>query len=448
MAWLKGAIAPLCVVLVALAAGFVISPWAAVVVLALGLGGIVGWHVYGLARLSAWSIGPVDATVPESFGAWGRLFSRIHRRVRARSLVQRELTHTIERFQNAAEAVPDGMIVLDALDRIRWANRRAQRQLAVSPLADVGAPLTNLLREPAFVRYLADGDYNEPLVLPSPREPGVTLSMQLVPFGVDEKLLICRDITDLETVARMRRDFIANVSHELKTPLTVVSGFIETMQDMDLDDHQRVRYLALMQDQARSMRHLVADLLTLSALESEHSGLIEGPFAVEPLLRELANDARALSDGSHAIGIDTSEAADIVGNREEIASAFGNLVTNAVRYTPDGGRVTLGFRIDADGSGVFGVADTGIGIAPEHLPRLTERFYRVDRSRSRATGGTGLGLAIVKHVLLRHQATLEIDSVPGAGSVFAVRMPAARVRRTTPQDDVATSSAALRGTTI
>jgi two-component system phosphate regulon sensor histidine kinase PhoR len=226
----------------------------------------------------------------------------------------------------------------------------------------------------------------------------------------------------------MRRDFIANVSHELKTPLTVVTGFVETLQDLDLEPRQRGRYLGLMADQARNMRRLVDDLLALSALESEPNPLHDDEFAVVPLLLEVAAEARALSQGQHAIAVEVGEAATIVGHRDELASAFGNLVSNAVRYTPPSGTITLRWQVESDGSGRFAVTDTGIGIAPEHIPRLTERFYRVDRSRSRATGGTGLGLAIVKHVLLRHQADLEITSAPGQGSTFAVRLPARRVR--------------------
>jgi two-component sensor histidine kinase len=226
----------------------------------------------------------------------------------------------------------------------------------------------------------------------------------------------------------MRRDFIANVSHELKTPLTVVSGFVETMQDMDLDDKQRRRYLQLMQDQSRNMQRLVSDLLTLSALESEQNPLLDMSFAVVPLLLEVSADAKSLSRGEHEIVLHIGDAATLTGNRDELASAFGNLMSNAIRYTPPGGRITIEWSVDPEGSGTFAVTDSGIGIAPEHVPRLTERFYRVDRSRSRATGGTGLGLAIVKHVLLRHQAELEITSQLGAGSTFAVRLPAKRVR--------------------
>jgi two-component system phosphate regulon sensor histidine kinase PhoR len=265
-----------------------------------------------------------------------------------------------------------------------------------------------------------------------------------VPFAGDQKLLMSRDVTELEAVARIRRDFIANVSHELKTPLTVISGFVETLQDIDVDDRQRKRFLQLMQEQAKNMQRLVADLLTLSALESDQNPLHDDTFEIVPLLLALSADAKGLSKGAHEIALDIGCAATLRGSRDELASAFGNLVSNAVRYTPAGGTVTLAWRIDADGSGVFAVRDTGIGVAAEYLPRLTERFYRVDRSRSRATGGTGLGLAIVKHVLLRHQAELEIESERGKGSTFAVRLPARRVVRAdagdAPAEAVATSS--------
>ncbi len=294
---------------------------------------------------------------------------------------------------------------------------------------DVGAPLTNLVRQPAFVAYLEAGDHRGAAVLDSQRDPGTTLEVQIVPFGVAEKLLISRDITEIEGVARMRRDFIANVSHELKTPLTVISGFIETLQDLVLEDRQRDRFLELMREQAASMQRLVEDLLTLSALESEHNAVADEVFAIGPLLEKLATEAGNLSHGEHAVALEAGEAALVTGSRDELASAFGNLVSNAVRYTPAQGTITLSWRIDPDGSGVFSVADSGIGIGAEHLPRLTERFYRVDRSRSRATGGTGLGLAIVKHVLLRHQAELGIASEPGKGSTFSVRLPPKRVRR-------------------
>ena len=402
------------------------APWA-LAALAAGGGAIIAFHLRHLDLLTRWAQAAAEEEVPEGRGSWRAAFSALHRQARERAARQRDLTQTIERFTSVAEAIPDGMVVLDAANRIRWANPRALVHLGLDLAQDTGRPLVNLVRQPEFIRYLEHADFGDAVVVDSQRAPGVTLSIQVVPFGVDEKLLISRDITRLEAVARMRRDFIANVSHELKTPLTVVSGFLETMQDLELEPRQRDRYLQLMREQARNMERLVDDLLTLSGLESEQNPPADATFPLVPLLLELSAEARALSDGQHDIRIEPGDAATLTGNRDELASALRNLISNAIRYTPAGGVVTLGWRREDDGGGTFSVADTGIGIAPEHLPRLTERFYRVDRSRSRATGGTGLGLAIVKHVLLRHQAVLGVTSVPGEGSTFSVRLPARRV---------------------
>jgi two-component system phosphate regulon sensor histidine kinase PhoR len=424
--WLSGLAALALVALAALVVGLSAGIAAACGVLALGAGLAVGWHLKQLDRLLRWAAGPVDAQVPEGLGAWGQVFSALYRRMRLRSARQRDLRLALDRFESGAEAMPEGVVVLDGNNRIEWANARAERHLGIDSRKDRGAPIVNLVRQPAFVHYLADGETSEPLVLQSSREAALTLSLQIVPFGVEEKLLMSRDITRLEAVARVRRDFIANVSHELKTPLTVLSGFIETLTDVPLDEAQRKRCLALMGDQAQSMQHLVDDLLTLSALESEESPLDETEFAIVPQLEGLAADAKALSAGKHEIAMTIDGPATIYGSRHELASAFGNLISNAVRYTPDGGRITLEWRGDEDG-GAFSVTDTGIGIAADDIPRLTERFYRVDRSRSRATGGTGLGLAIVKHVLIRHQGDLRIESEPGRGSIFTARLPRRRV---------------------
>ncbi|MGI8895014.1 MAG: phosphate regulon sensor histidine kinase PhoR [Casimicrobiaceae bacterium] len=426
--------------------------WALAALIAAGAA-ILAFHLRHLSLLTAWAAGPLDAAVPEGRGTWGPVFSAIYRRVRTRAAYQRDLKQTIERFRNAADALPDGVVVLDTDNRIEWANPRALLQLGLNLKSDRGQPIVNFLREPEFIRYLERGDYSEAVLVDSHRNAGATLSLQLVPFAADEKLLMSRDVTHLEAVGRMRRDFIANVSHELKTPLTVITGFLETLQELELDAKQRARFLQLMQEQAMSMQRLVEDLLTLSALESEQNMPGENSFAIVPLLLRLSADAKALSQGQHTVALEIGDAATVLGSRDELASAFGNLVSNAVRYTPRGGTITLSWRVDPDGAGEFAVADTGIGIAPEHIPRLPERFYRVDRSRSRATGGTGLGLAIVKHVLLRHQAELEISSTPGKGSTFAVRLPARRVERTPLGDDpqenasaASTNTEAHRGT--
>jgi two-component system phosphate regulon sensor histidine kinase PhoR len=426
---LQGLAVPAVVALLAAIAWAAVGPAIALGVIVVGWGGVIVFHLVQLDRFAQWAAASLDEPVPEGRGPWRSAFSALYRRVRMRMAYQRDLAHTIHRFQSAAEAIPDGMVVLDTANRIKWANARALALLGLDLGQDTGVPLTNLVRQPEFVRYLENADFSDAIVIDSQRDAGVTLSIQIVPFGVEEKLLIARDITRLEAVARMRRDFIANVSHELKTPLTVIAGFIETLQDLDLDARQQERFLQLMQEQSKSMQRLVEDLLTLSALESEQNPLSDEAFAIVPLLLQVSADAKGLSQGQHAIALDIGDAATVTGSREELASAFGNLVSNAIRYTPAGGTITLGWRIEADGTGVFAVTDTGIGIGPEHLPRLTERFYRVDRSRSRATGGTGLGLAIVKHVLLRHQAELAVTSEPGKGSSFSVRLPARRVQR-------------------
>jgi two-component system phosphate regulon sensor histidine kinase PhoR len=427
-AFRKGLVSPLLAALATLVAWAAAGPTWALGVLAIGALAIVVFHLHHLQRVNDWASGPLDAEVPSGSGVWGDAFSAIHRRVRQRKAHQRELGSIIERFRKAAEAIPDGVILLDRHGHIEWANARAEQYVGLAMPADRGRPIVNLMRQPEFIRFLESGEYAEPILVEQSREPHL-LSIQVVPYGASEKMLLARDVTQLEAVARMRRDFIANVSHELKTPLTVVAGFIETLQDVDLEPRQRARYLALMQDQASNMQRLVDDLLALSALESEHNPPNEAEFALVPLLLELSAQGKALAHGQHEIELNIGDAATIVGSRDELASAFGNLVSNAIRYTPPGGRIVLKWEVAADGGGRFSVLDSGIGIAREHIPRLTERFYRVDRSRSRATGGTGLGLAIVKHVLLRHQAELEIDSEPGEGSTFTVVLPGRRVKR-------------------
>jgi two-component system, OmpR family, phosphate regulon sensor histidine kinase PhoR len=426
----QGLLAPGIVAAVTLVVWLITGSGVALLVVALGASAIIGVHLWHLQRLGAWAANAApEGDVPEARGAWGTLFAALHRRIRVRIAYERDLRQVIERFRQAAAAIPDGIVVLDAANRIDWANPRALAQFGLDLAKDRGHPIIHLVRQPEFHRYLEAGDYAASIMVASTRDGGRTLALQLAPFAADQKLLMSRDVTELEAVSRMRRDFIANVSHELKTPLTVISGFIETLQDIEVDDHQRARFLQLMEEQAGNMQRLVADLLTLSALENEHNVVQEERFAVNPLLLALAAEAKALSKGAHSIALELHEAATVRGSCDELASAFGNLVSNAVRYTPAGGTITIGWRIDAEGNGLFSVTDTGIGIAAEYLPRLTERFYRVNRSRSRATGGTGLGLAIVRHVLLRHHAELEIVSERGKGSTFSVRLPAQRIER-------------------
>jgi two-component system phosphate regulon sensor histidine kinase PhoR len=438
----QGLVAPVLVAAAAFASWAVAGFAAALVVLALGAGAIIAFHLWHLQQIAEWARSPLDADVPEGRAEWATAFAAIHRRTRVHRAYARDLRHVIERFQQAAAALPDGVVVLDAAGRIEWANPRALAQLGLDLAHDRGQPIVNLVRHPDFLRYVDAADFAASIVVPGGRDPARRLALQLVPFAADQKLLMSRDVTELEAVARMRRDFIANVSHELKTPLTVVRGFIETLQELDTDERHRKRFLELMADQAKNMQRLVTDLLTLSSLESDRHPVADETFAIAPMLDALAADASGLSNGQHRIAVDSGEPASVRGSRDELSSAFGNLVSNAIRYTPSGGVVTLRWRVDDDGSGVFSVQDTGIGVAAEYVPRLTERFYRVDRSRSRASGGTGLGLAIVKHVVLRHQAELEIDSERGVGSTFAVRLPARRVQRSATGTDAEPRNAA------
>ena len=385
------------------------------------------WQEYRLAR---WLESPDEVDPPDATGTWGDIFYRLDKLQRRQRASRSELTTALEQFEHAAQAVPDGMVILNSSDQIEWCNPASRKYMGLDCDRDRGQFIRYLLRQANFLDFLDAADYSQRLVCKSPINRELTLSLQLVPFGASQKLLVARDITDLERVDAMRRDFIANVSHELRTPLTVVGGFVETLADAsDLPASESRRYFDLMLDHTRRMQHLLDDLLTLSRLESDDHSLKDEPINVQELAQALKSDAESLSRSRHQIKLRLDSSAGIKGNMQEIRSALGNLVSNAVRYTPDGGEITLAWR-EQNGEGIFSVTDTGEGIAAEHIPRLTERFYRVDRSRSRETGGTGLGLAIVKHVLTRHGARLDIQSIPGKGSTFAVVIPAQRVQPT------------------
>jgi two-component system phosphate regulon sensor histidine kinase PhoR len=374
-------------------------------------------------RLAQWAARPSAEDVPDVPGAWGDIYSRLYRLMRDQSRSRASLSHALWRFRQAGEAMPDGVLVLDAEDRIEWMNPVAEEHFGLGLKRDRQQPITNLVRHPSFVGYLAAPTYAEPLTLRGETER--ILSIQLVPYGDNEKLLLSRDITRWERLESVRRDFIANVSHELRTPLTVMKGFLETLTDTDRSDERTYRRsLELMTGQAERMQRLVEDLLMLSRLEDSRSLLREEPLDVPALVAALVHEGQAISQGNHRFSTKL-DPVWLLASREEIRSAFTNLVTNAVRYTPPGGDIVVTWSLEG-GDPVLRVRDNGEGIAPEHIPRLTERFYRVDRGRSRASGGTGLGLAIVKHVLQRHQGRLAIESQPGVGSTFSCHFPAAR----------------------
>jgi two-component system phosphate regulon sensor histidine kinase PhoR len=383
-------------------------------------------HLYYLAVLGQWLEQPRLSTIPDGIGSWSEVFTRLYKSRRATETNERRLADNEERFRRTISALPEGIVLVDAALQIDWCNSVAEQHLGISLRADHGLRLTNLVRDPLFVAFMTSGNFHDPLVIRPLGNPALVLSILVIEFEPGRSIVISRDITQSERVDAMRRDFVANVSHELRTPLTVINGFLETLIEAQPPlDLARMRHLGLMQEQATRMHRLVEDLLMLSRLESAETPLSEGEIDVPQLARELEAEAHALSQGHHVITLEV-EPACIRGNREELRSAFGNLVSNAIRYTPRGGRVSLRWRV-LDGGAQFEVEDTGIGIAPEHIPRLTERFYRVDRSRSRETGGTGLGLAITKHVLQRHQGRLEVRSHIGQGSVFAAWLPHSRL---------------------
>jgi len=395
-------------------------------VLALGALAMLAYHVAKLAALIRWLRQPGAIPLPEARGAWDEAFALLYRFERAADREAERLSRALMRWRQAGEALPDGVVILDAQNRIEWCNEGAGRHFGLDLRADPGRLVTNLVRQPEFAAYIEAEDYAHAIPLRSEHGGGLVLSVQVIPYGEAQKLLLSRDITRLEKVEIMRRDFVANVSHELRTPLTVLAGFLETVRDLKLDPQRTRDYMNLMAEQARRMQRIVDDLLALSTLESSPEPSLEERVNVQGLLARVEADATALSGGRHRITLDAMEGFDIAGAESEIASAFGNLASNAVRYTPEGGTVRLIWRASQEGA-EFSVEDTGVGIEPQHIARLTERFYRVDRGRSRETGGTGLGLAIVKHALMRHQATLEIQSEPGKGSRFSARFPARRV---------------------
>ena len=378
-------------------------------------------------RLIHWLRGNQQDAAPRDAGFWGELGYRIERAVRERERVIDRERLQLSQFLSAIEASPNGVLMLDRHDHIQWCNKVAADHFALDPQRDLQQRITNLVRSPAFVGYLQSGQYAEPLMLGNTRGPG-NLSVVVRSYGEGMRLVLSQDVTERERAESMRRDFVANVSHEIRTPLTVLTGFIETMSSLPLTEAERKRVLFLMGQQTQRMLTLVSDLLTLAQLEGSPRPAPDRWVSLDGLLSRVASDAQALSSGRHQISVQTETHADVAGVEPELLSAAANLVTNAVRYTPDGGAIDVVWRLQTDGSGELSVCDTGPGITREHLPRLTERFYRVDGSRSRETGGTGLGLSIVKHVVQRHGGELHIQSEPGKGSKFRLVLPAVRVR--------------------
>jgi two-component system, OmpR family, phosphate regulon sensor histidine kinase PhoR len=395
----------------------------------LALDGLRGW------RLLKWLRSGDTTQIPLGSGYWGEVFDRVRKLVKSRERVLADSDARLQEFLAALQASPNGVVLLDREGRIEWFNQMAADHFGLDASRDLLQHLGNLVRDPGFAAYFAARNYQSDVVMPgrnSSSSKPIRLSVHMHPYGAGRSLLLSRDITALDQAEAMRRDFVANVSHEIRTPLTVLAGFVETLQTLPLDEEERSRYLGLLCHQAQRMQTLVSDLLTLSRLEGSPPPPAQEWLSAAALMAQCQQDAQELSSllwgGAQALRFEVDSSLEIAGSASELHSAMGNLIANAIRYSAQDKAIAVYFAALPGGGAVFGVRDQGLGIAPEHIPRLTERFYRVDRSRSRETGGTGLGLAIVKHVAQRHGAELVIESTPGVGSCFSIRLAPLRVR--------------------
>lgn len=386
--------------------------------------GYLAWTFYNLWHLRRWlSIGK-KYSPPNSTGVWEEIFTEIYRLQKRNKKRQKRLVKLLSRFRETTEAIPDGIVVMHANGVIEWWNHAAGSLLDLKYPQDVGQRITNLIRNPEFTTFTLHHEPQAVLNLQAPGDKHKMIAIQMTPYGTDQSLLIARDVTLLQRVEQIRRDFVANISHELRTPLTVMSGFLETLStDDSIIDRNLKRSLELMKQQSRRMHRLVEDLMLLSKLENEQKPIKHEVVAVPQMLSTLREEGQLLSgDRHHQLTLDVDQDLYIYGDAKELDSAFSNLIINAVNYTPAGGAINIRWYADEAGAHMS-VSDTGIGIPPHHISRITERFYRVDVARSRETGGSGLGLAIVKHALNRHEAFLRIDSEVGRGSTFICDFP-------------------------
>lgn len=393
------------------------------------------WDMAPRRRVIRWLQQRDDAKPPRLRGMWGDLVERIYKALRHQRRKTLEARRRLDEFLSAIQASPNGVVLIDRAGRLEWCNQSAAQHLGLDPEDDLHQVVRNIVRDPGFTAYLQKGRFETEVKLPSrmtSRGVAAEIAIQLFPYGNNRHLMLTRDITAIQRAERMRRDFVANVSHEIRTPLTVVRGFVETLQELSLTPEQQTHYLGLMATQAQRMDHLVTDLLTLSSLEGGPPPPMGDWHSAQHMLDAALTDGQALNGvlhgGHQQIALQGQASFELAGNGREMASALANLITNAVRYTPADGRITVGWRRLGVSDAEFYVQDSGPGIAPQHLGRLSERFYRIDQSRSRETGGTGLGLAIVKHIAQRHGGELRIESTLGKGSRFSVTFPSRRVR--------------------
>jgi len=368
---------------------------------------------------------------PRGVGIWRSIYEQLEKKSKwwRQEIFRSELEY--KRFIQAVQASPNGLVMLDEYDQIEWCNNICQEHFRLDPIRDARQRITFLLRHPDFIRFMQKADFSTPLSLDFMGVNGnLMLLLQIYPYGENRKLLLSQDVTALKKNDSIRQEFVANVSHELRTPLTVLSGFLETLMEIPLTEVDRNKYLQLMSTQSSRMLSLVEDLLILTRLDNSPISPKTAVIKVTELIHRLVEEGKNISGNKHKIYCSIYSVQNILGLENEIFSAFSNLVTNAIRYTQEGGIIEIIWEDKANGGATFSVKDTGIGIAQEHIPRLTERFYRVDRSRSRESGGTGLGLAIVKHIAIRHDAELSIQSTEGVGSIFSLTFSKDRLTST------------------
>jgi two-component system phosphate regulon sensor histidine kinase PhoR len=386
----------------------------------------LGWQLLNLYRLDRWLRLRSQIDPPNLGGIWGDVIGQVVRLHRRKQFHKQRLVQLYRELRRSTAALPDGVIILSPQSEIVWFNRQAARLLGLKRPVDVGLRIDNLIRIPAFVHYLHGEDFATPLVIRPPVHAELFLALQLVPYGSGQSLLLARDVTRQMRLEAMRKDFVANASHELRTPLTVISGYLDVMADDTSIDESWAGPIRDMRAQAQRMNTIIADLLELSRLESTDGEAARDPIDVASLLERMQRDALARSDRPRQIVLDLESEDGLFGSMQELESAFTNLLVNGIKYTPAEGMVRMRWWTDEEGA-YFSVIDTGIGIPAEHIPRLTERFYRVDAGRSRERGGSGLGLAIVKHALQLHGGWLDVQSTEGKGSVFTCHFPLQRI---------------------
>ncbi len=381
---------------------------------------LLGWHFRNLLRLSWWLWVDRSMTPPPGQGSWEPLLYGLNQMQLRNRKRRNELGSLIKRFRSGAESLPDALVMTTEEGAIFWCNGLAQQLLGLRWPDDNGQNITNLLRYPEFTRYLGEKNFTLPLTLVL--NNGRHLEFRVVPYSEGQWLMVARDVTQMHQLEGARRHFFANVSHELRTPLTVLQGYLEMMQDKSLEGPLRDKALSTMREQTSRMEGLVRQLLTLSRIEAAQAIALNEKIDVPLMLRVVEREAQTLSNGKHTLTFEVEPNLKVYGNEEQLRSAISNLVYNAVNHTPAGTHITVGWHRLSQGV-IFSVEDNGAGISAEHLPRLTERFYRVDKARSRQTGGSGLGLAIVKHALSHHDTKLDIESTMGKGSTFLFTLP-------------------------